>query len=141
MESFLKEDWRYTPYADAKEELPPTTPEHRGCSRTGYILYLNNAPIYWYFKKQGDIETSSFGAEFIVLKQHMEYIRGLRYKLWMVAIPMERPTFIFGDNHLVVANLSKPDSVLKKGKLLYKREPLQMSGVLAISIQMIMLQI
>eukprot|EP00957_Ditylum_brightwellii_P149273 11368756-Ditylum_brightwellii.AAC.1 len=29
MESFPKEDWHYTPYADANEELPPIAPAHR----------------------------------------------------------------------------------------------------------------
>eukprot|EP00957_Ditylum_brightwellii_P167971 12786108-Ditylum_brightwellii.AAC.1 len=34
MESFLKEDWCYTPYADAKEELPPNVPDNMGLGFT-----------------------------------------------------------------------------------------------------------
>mmetsp|Transcript_30594 Transcript_30594/g.40655 ORF Transcript_30594/g.40655 Transcript_30594/m.40655 type:complete len:148 (-) Transcript_30594:278-721(-) len=84
-------------------------------SRPGYIVYLNNAPIYWYSKKQGGIETSSFDAEFIALKQCMEYIRGLRYKLRMMGMPVEGPAFIFGDNQSVLANSSKPGYLVREG--------------------------
>ena len=38
-------------------------------SRTEYIVFLNMAPIYWLSKKQASIETSSFGSEFIAVKQ------------------------------------------------------------------------
>ena len=50
-------------------------------SRTGVLVYLNMAPEYWMSKKQTSVETSSFGSEFIAMKQRVEYIRGLRYKL------------------------------------------------------------
>ena len=83
-------------------------------SRTGFIVYLNSSPIFWFSKKQGGIETSSFGSEFIAMKQCCEYIRGLRYKLRMMGIPVDGPAFIFGDNKSVLVNSSQPDSVLKK---------------------------
>ena len=131
---FEKQDWRYTPYGTAKEILPPNMPLPKGLgftissyvdsdhagdsitrrSRTGFIVYLNRAPIFWFSKKQGGIETSSFGSEFIAMKQCCEYIRGLRYKLRMMGIPVEGPAFIFGDNKSVLANSSLPDSVLQK---------------------------
>ena len=65
-------------------------------------------------KKQAGIETSSFGSEFTAMKQCTEYIRGLRYKLRMMGIPVENPTYIFGDNQSVLANTTMPDSTLKK---------------------------
>jgi hypothetical protein len=34
----------------------------------GIIIFLNNAPITWYTKKQNMIETSTFGSEFVTLK-------------------------------------------------------------------------
>ena len=64
-------------------------------SRTGFIIFLNSAPIYWYSKKQGSVETSSFGYEFIAMKQCCEYVRGLRYKLRMMGIPVDLPTYFF----------------------------------------------
>ena len=83
-------------------------------SRTGYIVFLNSAPIYWFSKQQTSVETSSFVSEFIAMKQCCEYIRGLRYKLRMMGIPVELPTYIFGDNQSVLANTTKPHSTLKK---------------------------
>ena len=83
-------------------------------SRTGFLVYLNSAPIYWWSKKQTSVESSSFGSEFIAMKQCCEYVRGLRYKLRMMGIPCEGPTYIYGDNQSVLANTTIPDSTLKK---------------------------
>ena len=46
-------------------------------SRTGLLLYLNYAPVYWMLNKKKIVETSSFQSEFIPMKQCTEYIRGL----------------------------------------------------------------
>ena len=130
---FPKEDWRYTPYSEPPDSKPIESPQSSGLglkvsanvdsdhagdsitrrSRTGYIIFLNNSPIYWTTKKQG-IETSSFGAEFIAMKQCCEYIRGLMYKLSAMGIHIDGPAYIFGDNKSVLVNSSKPTSVLKK---------------------------
>jgi hypothetical protein len=83
-------------------------------SRTGFIVYLNMAPIYWLSKRQTSIETSSFGSEFVAMKQCCEYVRGLRFKIRAMGIPCEDPTFIFGDNQSVLWNTTIPDSTLKK---------------------------
>ena len=77
-------------------------------------FFLNSAPIYWSSKKQGSCETSSFGSEFIAMKSCGEYIRGLRFKLCMMGIPVETPTYVFGDNQSVLTNSSTPHSSLKK---------------------------
>jgi hypothetical protein len=83
-------------------------------SRTGFMIFLNSSPIYWFSKKQTSVETSTFGSEFIAMKQCCEYIRGLRYKLRMMGIPVDLPTYVFGDNKSVLANTSMPHPVLKK---------------------------
>ena len=83
-------------------------------SRTGFIVYLNKAPIYWMSKKQASCETSTFGSEFCAMKQGTEYVRGLRYKLRMMGIPCSSPTYVFGDNQSVLANTTAPASQLKK---------------------------
>ena len=70
--------------------------------------------INWWSKKQTSAEFSSFGSEFVAMKQCCEYIRGLRYKLRIMGIPVEGPTYIYGDNHSVLANTTIPDSTLKK---------------------------
>ena len=132
--SFVREDWSAAAYGECKEEIPSNIPEPRGLgmtmrafvdsdhagdvvtrrSRTGFVVFLNCAPIYWFSKKQTSVETSSFGSEFCAMKQCCEYVRGLRYKLRMMGIPVEFPTYVFGDNQSVLSNTSQPHSVLKK---------------------------
>jgi hypothetical protein len=60
------------------------------------------------------VETSSFGSEFVAMKQCCEYLRGLRYKLRMMGIPVNGPCYISGDNQSVLANTTEPGSTLKK---------------------------
>ena len=57
---------------------------------------------------------ATFGSEFTAMKQALEYVRGLRYKLRMLGIPVEEPAFVFGDNKSVLANTSVPGSTIKK---------------------------
>jgi hypothetical protein len=91
MGSFKECDWKEF-YGDVKEAIPPHAPKPRGkeidlcmfvdsdhtgdCltrySRTGYFIFMNMAPIDWYSKKQGTIESSVFGAEFVTMKTAME---------------------------------------------------------------------
>ena len=130
---FKECNWREF-YGDVREAIPPNAPEPRGKdvdlrlfvdsdfagnavtrrSRTGYLVYLNMAPIVWYSKKQATLETSVFGAEFVALKQGMECCRGIRYKLRMMGVPINGPTYTYGDNMSVINNTSKPESVLRK---------------------------
>ena len=48
------------------------------------------------------------------MKQCCEYLRGLRYKLRMMGIPVDGPAYIYGDNQSVLANITVPESTLKK---------------------------
>ena len=83
-------------------------------SCTGFIVFMNNAPVYWSSKKQGSCETSTFGFEFITMKQATRYVCGLRFKLRMMGITVDEPAYVFGDNQSVLANTSAPASMLKK---------------------------
>jgi hypothetical protein len=133
---FERRDWTSSEFGliDGQEELPRNAPEPRGLgftirakvdadhasdtvtrrSRTGYIVYLNCALVTWHSKKQASVESSSFGSEFIAMKQCCEYLRGLRYKLRMMGIPVEGCCFIHADNQSVLSNSTIPDSTLKK---------------------------
>ena len=64
--------------------------------------------------RQATIETSTFGSEFVAAKVATGTIRGLRYKLRMLGVPIEGPTYFFGDNMSVVMNITVPKSVLRK---------------------------
>jgi hypothetical protein len=133
---FELQDWTSSEFGhvQGREEVPSNMPEPRGLgfvmrakvdadhasdtttrrSRTGFLVYLNCAPIYWMSKKQASIESSTFGSEFTAMKQCCEYLRGLRYKLRMMGIPVTGPAYILGDNKSVLCNTSIPDSTLKK---------------------------
>jgi hypothetical protein len=133
MSSFPKYDWTEF-YGDVKEAIPHDMPEPLGkdldvrmfCdsdhagekrtrrSRTGFLIFCNMALIDWVSKKQATIETSVFGAEFVAMKHGIEKLRGLRYKLRMMGIPLTGPSYIYGDNKSQVTNSTRPESTLKK---------------------------
>ena len=79
-----------------------------------FFIKMNSAPIYWMSKKQKGLETSSFGSEFIAVKQFCEYISGINYKLKMMGIPVDDPTFIFSNKKSLLSSSSVPDSALSK---------------------------
>ena len=69
--AFTDEDWTASAYGECKEEIPSNAPKPRGIgftmrafvdsdhagdtvtrrSRTGFLIFLNGAPIYWFSKK------------------------------------------------------------------------------------------
>ena len=130
---FVNVDWKET-YPEAEDQIPPNMPEprgksvvttcwvdadHAGCqetrrSHTGIIIYVNSAPILWFSKRQNTVETSTFGSEFVAMKQAVDLVEGLRYKLRMMGIPLDGATSVLCDNLAVVTNSSVPSSPLKK---------------------------
>lgn len=132
-DDFKQCDWKHF-YGEAKEAIPPNAPPARGKdvdlrmfvdsdhandkltrrSRTGFFIYLNMALIVWFSKKQSTVETSVFGAEFVAMKQGMEALHGLRYKLRMMGVELSGPSYIYGDNMSVIHNTQRPESTLKK---------------------------
>ena len=75
-------------YGDVQEEIPPRMPKPRGKkvtvsafvdannagnvvtrrSHMGIIIYVQNAPIIWYSKRQNTVEASTFGSELVALR-------------------------------------------------------------------------
>ena len=98
------QDWSQTVYGDDLTDRPPnmTKPQGQGfivsayvdsdhagdtdkrISITGFFIYCKNALVCWMSKKQGYIETSSFGSEVVAMKACTEYIRGIKFKLQMM---------------------------------------------------------
>ena len=54
------------------------------------------------------------GAEIVAMKQGMEAVRGLRYKLRIMGVWISGPTYIYGDNMSVINNTQHPESTLRK---------------------------
>ena len=48
------------------------------------------------------------------MNQAADYIRGFHYKLRMFCIPVEDPSYMYGDNQSVLAGSTRPESTLKK---------------------------
>ena len=130
---FKKHDWTDF-YRGVEEAIPGDMPKPRGnimsthCfvdanhgndrvsrrSQTGILIFCNKAPIIWHSKRQNTVETSTFGSEFQAMKNAIELIEALRYKLRMFGVPIEGPTNVFCDNEAVYKNTSLPESTLKK---------------------------
>ena len=80
----------------------------------GIIIYVNNAPLIWYSKRQNTVEDSSFGSEFVAIRIATDIIEALSYKLRCFVIPVEGTAEVFCDNMSVVRNSSIPTSALNK---------------------------
>ena len=65
-------------------------------------------------RRKVTVEGAVFGAEFVAMKHGVEALRDIRCKLRMMGVPIDGPTYIYGDNMSVINNTSKPESVLKK---------------------------
>ena len=133
MSNFQEHNWDNF-YGKVTEAIPMEAPESRGKevdlrlfvdsdhagdkrnrrSRTGFFIFLNSALISWLSKKQPTVETSVFGAEFVALKNGIETLRGIRYKLRMMGVPISGPSYCYGDNMSVIHNTQRPESTLKK---------------------------
>jgi hypothetical protein len=128
-------DWKPF-YGDVQEEEPVDMPvplglpvevscfvdaNHAGNvvtrrSHTGLIIFVQNAPIIWYSKKQNTVESSTFGLELVALRVARDLISALRIKLRLFGVPLKGPANVLCDNLGVVKNTSIPESTLTKNK-------------------------
>jgi hypothetical protein len=108
-------------YGDVKEMIPSDAPVPRGKevdlrffvdsdhageqftrrSRTGFVIYLNMAPIVWFSERQPTVESRVFGVEFVAMKNGIETCCGPRYKLRMMGVTLSGPTFSMGTTCLL----------------------------------------
>ena len=127
-------EWFYTCYGGAEEELPSDAPRPlgkriittsyvdanlyhdliSGKSVTGILHFFNKTPIDWYTKLQSTVETATFGSEYIAARTCTEQIIDLRNTLRYLGVPVEGPSYMFGDNETVVNTASVPHGKLHK---------------------------
>ena len=127
-------DWMETVYGKPQEEIAPYFPEPKGkpvstttfCdanlmhdtvtgrSASGILDMLNQTPIDWLSKRQNQVETATYGSEFMVARQACERITDIRYTLRSFGVPLDGPSWLFGDNKLVVTSSTIPHSTLGK---------------------------
>lgn len=133
---FEPTDWKDI-YGDIKEDIPRGLPEPLGLpvritahvdadhagnkvtrrSQTGFIIFVQSAPIIWFSKKQNTIEASTFGAELVALRICAESLIALRYKLRTFGIAIDGPTDLYCDNRSVVNSVSRVEGRLNKKHL------------------------
>jgi hypothetical protein len=133
-EDAIRYDWMESVYGTPDEDIDPRAPTPKGkkvCSSTfvdanlmhdvitgrsctGIIEYLNQTPIDWFTKRQNQVETATYGSEFMAARQAVERIIDLRYMLWSFGVPLDGPAWMFGDNKLVVTSSTIPHSSLGK---------------------------
>jgi hypothetical protein len=127
-------DWMHTVYGMPTEDLPPNAPMPKGNpvristfvdanlmhdfttgrSATGILHLLNQTPLDWYSKRQGHVETATYGSEFVAARTATEQIMDLRYCLRMLGVPLDGPAWMFGDNQSVITSSTIPHSQLSK---------------------------
>ena len=85
-----------------------------GQSATGVLHLLNQTPIDWFSKRQGQVETATYGSEFVAAHTSVEQIINLCYTLRMFGVPLDGPSWLFGDNQSVITSSTLPHSTLSK---------------------------
>ena len=81
-------------------------------SHTGYVIFVNRAPIVFYIKRQYKVESSTFSSEFIAMKTCTEHIIALRFKLQMFEVDIDGPAIVLNDNEIAGNNSSNIESTL-----------------------------
>ena len=130
---FQRFDWTYF-YRNTEEAIPGNMPfardnftlmhyffntNHAGdaetiLSKTSILLFYNSAPIIWFGKRQNSVEGSTFGSYFTAMKNSLEIIEELHYKLGMFGVMINGSTNIFCDNGAVYVNMTQLEFTLSK---------------------------
>ena len=126
-----KYEWMESIYGSPTKDIPDNAPTPKGKqtrtttfkdtnlmhdivmgrSCTGIIHMLNQTPIDWFSKRQSH---ATYGSEFMAARQAIEQIIDIRYTLRMFGVPLDGPSWLFGDNHSVVNSSTIPHSTLSK---------------------------
>jgi len=81
---------------------------------TGILILLGDAPIFFYSKRQNTVESSTYGSELVAMRVAVENLLGLRYKLRMMGMDVEKCSTLLGGNSSVIVNTQLPSSSIKK---------------------------
>ena len=126
--------WMETVYGNPQEEVPHDCPQPKrkvvrtttyadanllhdlvtGRSATGLLHFLNQTPIDAFSQCQNQVESATYGSEFIAARQAIEQIIDLRYMLRMFGVPLDGASWLFGNNKSVVTSSTIPHSSLNK---------------------------
>ena len=85
-----------------------------GRSATGVLHLINQTPLDWFSKRQAQVETATYGSEFVAARTAVEQILDLRFTLRSYGVPLDGPAWMFGDNQSVITSSTIPHSKLSK---------------------------
>ena len=71
-------------------------------SRTGFMIFINMYIINWHTKNQATVEGAVFGAKCVAMTQGVEALRVIRFKLHIMGVIIDGPTYLYGDNMYVI---------------------------------------
>eukprot|EP00957_Ditylum_brightwellii_P053256 4038058-Ditylum_brightwellii.AAC.1 len=112
-------DWMYSIYGTPQEDVPEgmfPPPKGKlvrtstfvdanlmhdlttGRSCTGILHLINQTPFDWFTKRQSQVESATYGSEFMAARQATEQIIDLRFTLRSLGVPIDGPSWMFGDN-------------------------------------------
>ena len=77
-------------------------------------MFINNSLVDWYSKGKATVESSTFGSETIAMRTGIDKVQALRYKLYIMGVPMDGPADVFCGNQLVILTAQKPETRLSK---------------------------
>lgn len=106
----LIEELEITAFVDADHAHDKITRR----SITGLLIFVGRTPVFFMSKRQGAIETSTYGAEFCAMTTAVEEVESVRYMLRCLGVKVRYASFVLGDNKGVIINCSVSDSLLKK---------------------------
>ena len=132
-DSFKSHNWTAF-YGDVQEATPVNAPAPRGkevviwimvysdhywdeddcCSHTGYMIYAQMALVDCISKNQATVEKVVFRFKCVAMIHGVETMSGIHYKLHMMGVPIDGPTYIFGDIISVIFDTSRAESQLGK---------------------------
>jgi hypothetical protein len=121
-------------YGNVTEALPPDQPvPRRKVLRTttyqdatlyhdivtcramsGINHFVNQATSMSFCKKKQTVEIATYRAEFMVARQAAQKIIDLRYTLRRMGIPLDGPSWMFGNNRSVIKSSTIPHYTLNK---------------------------
>jgi hypothetical protein len=80
----------------------------------GALVFVNNALISWFSKRQNTVQCSTFGSEFVALQIAVEQLEALRHELRMFGVPIDGPADACCDNQSILDSSSLPQRTLQK---------------------------
>ena len=85
-----------------------------GKSATGILHLINQTLVDWFLWKQSTVETATYGSEFVAARIATEQVIELCYTLRSMGVPIEKYTWLLGDNKSVIMSSTIPHLSLRK---------------------------